>query len=68
MFFSLFFLVKLLLYKKKRSNHLTDTPHDGANSTDIGIKADGAVFIDHTRGGIVMSFMGSKSWQSFMTE
>ncbi|EHA48036.1 hypothetical protein MCOR27_009025 [Pyricularia oryzae] len=36
--------------------------------TDIGIKADGAVFIDHTRGGIVMSFMGSKSWQSFMTD
>ncbi|TLD15206.1 hypothetical protein PspLS_10749 [Pyricularia sp. CBS 133598] len=36
--------------------------------TDIGIKADGAVFIDHSRGGIVMSFMGSKSWQSFMTD
>ncbi|KAI6356767.1 hypothetical protein MCOR25_007862 [Pyricularia grisea] len=36
--------------------------------TDIGVKADGAVFIDHDRAGIIMSFMGSKSWQSFLTD
>ncbi|TLS27090.1 hypothetical protein PpBr36_04020 [Pyricularia pennisetigena] len=36
--------------------------------TDIGVKADGAVFIDHSRAGIIMSFMGSKSWQSYFVD
>lgn len=36
--------------------------------TDIGIKADGAVFVDHTTKAIVVSMMGSKSIQSFLVD